>query len=102
MTMKIFNGFIAAVVLSISLVAVVPCHAAESAAYQDRGSNVLKVAYYFVYPVGKTLELLVFRPLHAISVATQPDPDLNRATDQYDNRTGWLVSRPSRIQGRSE
>jgi hypothetical protein len=96
------NRLIAAVLLSSALFAAVPARAADIAPYEDRDSNALKVAYYFVYPVGKTLEFLVFRPLHTISALTQPDPDQFRAEQHESNPTGWITRRPSRIEGRGQ
>ena len=34
--------------------------------YDDMQSNPLRVAAYLIYPVGYTLEWLIFRPLHYI------------------------------------
>jgi len=45
-----------------------------SADYDDGDAGYLKVAYYFLYPVGKVAELFVFRPLHAVASASMPDP----------------------------
>jgi hypothetical protein len=103
MSKKVMNSrLIAAVLLSSTLFAAVPVRAADIAPYEDRDSNALKVAYYFVYPVGKLAELLIFRPLHTISALSQPDPDEIRAFDDDDSLRGCLSSRPTRRCGHSQ
>ena len=90
---------VAAVLLCTTLLATVPARAADVAPYEDQDSNVLKVAYYFVYPIGKAAEFLIFRPLHTISALTQPDPDEIAAT-AGDDLSHCLSYRPSRSCGR--
>lgn len=105
MSKKTVNSrLIAGVLLSSMLAAAAPVRAADITPYNDQDSNVLKVAYYFVYPIGKAAELLIFRPLHTISALTQPDPDEIRSgeLERDVNRTGWLLSRPSRSAGRNQ
>ena len=51
----------------------------EAGAYEDTDSQPLKVVYYLVYPVGKLLELLVFRPIQFVGSwmtgeREEPDP----------------------------
>ena len=102
MSKKVMNSrFIAAVLLSSVLFPAVSVQAADIAPYSDRDSNALKVAYYFVYPIGKAAEFLIFRPLHTISALTQPDPDQLRAADS-DDLSHCLSFRPNRRCGREQ
>jgi len=102
MSGKIVKGrLVAAVLLSSALLAAVPSRAADIAPYRDRDSNYLKVAYYFVYPVGKLAELVIFRPLHLMSALSQPDPDLVDAS-QGEDVSHCLSFRPTRRCGRHE
>jgi len=75
--------------------------AADIAPYDDDDSNILKVAYYFVYPVGKLAELLVFRPLHTISALSQPDPDFN-VSELPVGVPECLAFRPNRVCSRAK
>ena len=75
--------------------------ATDIAPYDDQDSNVLKVAYYFVYPVGKLAELLVFRPLHTISALSQPDPDFN-VSESPVGVAECLAFRPNRVCSREK
>jgi len=92
---------ITAVLLSGVLLGAIPARGADIAPYEDRDSNVLKVAYYFVYPVGKIAEFLIFRPLHTISALTQPDPDELRASEDQTPYS-CLSMRPERHCGHTD
>lgn len=67
------------------LPALSPTHAvagsgsSEAGAYEDSDSQPLRVVYYLVYPVGKLLELLVFKPIQFVGSwmtgeREEPDP----------------------------
>ena len=65
-----------AAAVAMWLLCAAPVRAEDIAPYRDdRDSNYLKVLYHFVYPVGKAAEMFFFRPLHAFTGVTQPDPD---------------------------
>lgn len=54
---------------TLAVSAPVPVHAqaepeADIVGYTDAFSNPLRLAYYFVYPVGFTMEWVIMRPLH--------------------------------------
>ena len=66
-------ALLTALLLSAPLLpALSPTHAmaesnsSETGAYEDTDSHPLKVVYYLVYPVGKLLELLVFKPIQFV------------------------------------
>ena len=44
--------------------------------YTDEDSEYLKVASFFIEPVGQLLEWLVFRPIHAIHHLVDPTEDI--------------------------
>jgi hypothetical protein len=69
--------------------------AQDVAPYDDQDSDVWKVAYYFVYPVGKIAEFAVFRPLATLSKLTQPDPELINRRDPKPAHS-CLAFRPTR------
>jgi hypothetical protein len=50
-----------------------PSHAKEPG-YSDADSHPLKVVYYLLQPVGKLLELAVFRPVHWVGSRLSPEP----------------------------
>jgi hypothetical protein len=80
---------------AIAMSAATSALATDLAPYEDNDSNYLKVIYRFVYPVGKTAELLIFRPLHVIGALSQPDPD--RPQSPLDEDISACVSfRPER------
>jgi hypothetical protein len=58
--------FIAAGLLAMTLAFTAGPAFAVPDAYDDSQSEILQVAAYFVYPVGFTLEWLIFRPLHYV------------------------------------
>ena len=73
----------------------VPARAADArASYDDGDANYLKVAYHFLYPVGKLAEILVFRPLHAVAVRTQPIPSVEGYEERESGRC--ITFRPAR------
>jgi hypothetical protein len=85
--------------LTIGLAA--SARAADIAPYEDDDSNILKVAYYFVYPVGKLAELLVFRPLHTISALSQPEATFN-VSESPGGVSDCLAFRPNRACSREK
>ncbi|HIF64257.1 MAG TPA: hypothetical protein EYG16_05230 [Deltaproteobacteria bacterium] len=84
-------ALLAALLLSAPLLpALSPMHAmagsssSEAGAYEDADSQPLKVVYYLVYPVGKLIELLVFKPIQFVGSwmtgeREEPDRDGSKA-----------------------
>lgn len=50
----------------ILVLSTVPGSARAETLYEDEDSEYLKVASFFVEPVGRVLEWVVFRPIHAV------------------------------------
>ena len=58
--------FVAAGMLALVLAMAAGPAAAVPDEYEDSQSHPLRVAAYLVYPVGFTLEWLIFRPFHYV------------------------------------
>jgi len=68
-TIGVFGRWLAA--LCATAVVAAPASAVADE-YTNEASNPFRIAYYFVYPVGKFLEYTVTRPLHAASQEAAP------------------------------
>lgn len=78
-----------AVSMVASLLAVPVMASAQE--YTEEETNPFKIAYDFVYPVGKVLEYTVTRPLHSAAVWIAPYQHIDARRDNE-----CLRERPSR------
>ena len=85
----------AAVLLSASLL-IAPIARAETL-YTDEDSDYLKVSSFFLEPVGRILEWVVFRPIHfvhhLIDPTDRPDGVDDRVCNGLRPRRGCVKSR---------
>ena len=82
------------------LVAAVSARAEDPVPYEDQDSNYLMVAYHLVYPVGKLLDIAIFRPLHTLASFGQPDP--RRPVTEGEDVSRCIAFRPSRSCSRHD
>lgn len=67
---------IAGLVFAFAL-SILPETARAETVYEDYDSEYLKVASFFIEPVGRMLEWVVFRPIHAVHHWISPAETLN-------------------------
>ena len=84
---------VAAVLVAVALVAAAATPAMANPRYDDTDSEPLKVGYMLLYPVGKLIELVVFRPIHAVASVTMPNPDDPRGDDGIRRCSGFRPRR---------